>query len=174
MYTVVYTSHTQPCTCSFTRPCTWPRTRTVCHNGPHTAVTCRLGTCTRRGRPTCCIHGPDDPCTRPSNGRVHGRCTRYVDGRKRQCTPPVYTAENGPARGPYTAVYTRRYGPYTAVYTTRYTAVYDRVDGRFRPCRWPVHDGLVHVDTYTRVRGRIRVVCTARTWPCTRPVYGAV
>jgi len=73
-----------PCTQSCTRPihsrvhvplhgpCTRPRSRTVCRNGPHTAVACRLGTCTRPGRPTCRIHGPDDPCTRPSNGRVHG------------------------------------------------------------------------------------------------------
>ena len=53
-------------------PCTRSRTRTVCRNGPHTAVACRLGTCTRPGRPTCRIHGPDGPCTRPCNGRVHG------------------------------------------------------------------------------------------------------
>jgi len=53
-------------------PCTRPRTRTVCRNGPHTAVACRLLTCTRPGRPTCCIHGPDGPCTRRCNGRVHG------------------------------------------------------------------------------------------------------
>jgi len=67
----------------------------------------------------------------------------------------VYTAENGRAHGPYTAVYTSRYGSYTAVYTTRFTAVYGHVDGRFRPCRWPVH-----VDTCTRpymcrVHGRV-------------------
>jgi len=76
MYMVVYTSHTQPCTCSSTRPCTRPctrpRPRTVCRNGPHTAVTCRLGTCTWPDRPTCRIHGLDGPCTRPCNGRVHG------------------------------------------------------------------------------------------------------
>ena len=65
----------------------------------------------------------------------------------------MYTTENGRAHGLYTAVYTSRYGPYTAVYTTRYTAVYGRVDGRFRLCRCPVHDvytALVHVDTCTR------------------------
>jgi len=73
-----------PCTWSCTRPihssvhvrlqgpCTRPRTRTACRNWPHTAVACRLGTCTQPGMPTCRIHGPDDPCTRPFNGRVHG------------------------------------------------------------------------------------------------------
>jgi len=156
------------CTRSCTRPihsrvhvrlhgsCTRPHTRTVCRNGPHTAVACRLETCTRPGRPTCRIHGPDGPCTRPSTWAVTRPCTRYVDGRKGQCTRPVYTAENGRAHGPYTAVYTSRYGPYTAVYTTRYMAVYGRVDGRFRPCRWPVH-------------GRVDVPCTG---PCTRHVHG--
>jgi len=99
-----------PCTRSCTRlilsrvhvrqhgPCRRPRTRTVCRNGPRTAVACRLGT-----------------CTRPSTRAVTLPCTRHVDGRKRQCTQPVYTAENGRAHGPYTAVYTSRYGPYTAV-----------------------------------------------------------
>jgi len=53
-------------------PCTRPRTWTVCRNGRHTAAACRLGTCTRPGRPTCRIHGPDGPCTRPCHGRVHG------------------------------------------------------------------------------------------------------
>jgi len=91
-------------------PCTRPRTRTVCRNGPHTAVACRLGTPTRPGRPTCRIHGPDGRCTRPSTQTVTRPCTRYVDGRKRQCTRPVYTAENVRAHGPYTAMYTSRYG----------------------------------------------------------------
>ena len=123
MYTVVYTSHTQPCTCSSTRP----RTRTVCRNGPHTAVACRLGNVytARPDRPTCRIHGRDGPCTRA----VTRPCTRYVDGRKRQCTRPVYMVENGRAHGAYTPVYTSRYGPYRAVYTTRYTAVYTAVFG---------------------------------------------
>jgi len=53
-------------------PCTRSRTRTVYRNGPHTAVVCRLETCTRLGWPTCRIHGPDGFCTRPCNGRVHG------------------------------------------------------------------------------------------------------
>jgi len=69
-----------PCTRSCTRPihsrvhvrlhglCTRPRTRTVCRNGPHTAVACRLGTCTRPGRPTCRIHAQ----TALVHGRVHG------------------------------------------------------------------------------------------------------
>jgi len=60
-------------------PYTRPRTRTVCRKGPHTAVACRLGTCTRPGRPTCRIHGPDGPCTRPCNCRVH----RPLHGRVR-------------------------------------------------------------------------------------------
>ena len=152
-----------PCTRSCTRPihsrvhvrlhgpCTRSRTRTVCRNGPHTAVACRLGTCTRPARPTCRIHGPNGSCTRPCNGRVHGPLhgTRYVDGRKRQCTRPVHTAKNGRAHGPYTAVYAsryERYGPYTAVYTTRYTAVHSRVDGPYTA----VYTDLVHVDTCTR------------------------
>jgi len=50
-------------------PCARSRTRTVCRNGPHTAVACRLGTCIRSGRPTCRIHGP---CTVLVHGRVHG------------------------------------------------------------------------------------------------------
>jgi len=54
-------------------PCTRPRTRTVCRNGPHTAVACRLGTCARPGRPTCRIHGPDD--------LVHGLVTAEYTGR---------------------------------------------------------------------------------------------
>jgi len=84
-----------PCTPSCTRPihsrvhvrlhgpCTRPRTRTVCRKGPHTAAACRLGTCTRPGRPTCRIHGPDCPCTRPCNGRVHGPLHGPLHGRVR-------------------------------------------------------------------------------------------
>ena len=96
-YTVVYmagrptrpctraeTARYAPCTRSCTRPvhsrvhvrlhgpCTRPRTRTVCGNGMHTAVACCLRTSTRPGRPTCRKYGPDGPCTRPCNGRVHG------------------------------------------------------------------------------------------------------
>jgi len=75
---------TRSCTRSCTRPihsrvhvrlhgpCTRSRTQTVCRNGPHTAIASRLGTCTRPGRPTGRIHGPDGPCIRPCNGRVHG------------------------------------------------------------------------------------------------------
>jgi len=96
----------------------------------------------------------------------------------------VYTAENGRAHGLYTAVYTRRYGPYTTVYITRYTAVYGRVDGLFRPCRWPVH-GRVHgpctrrhVDTYTRpntcrVHGLYMAVYTSRVLGRVRAMYTA-
>jgi len=134
MYTVVYTSHTQRCTCSSTRP----RTRTACRNGPHTVVACRLGTCTRRGRPTCRIHGPDGPYTRPSTRTVTRPCTRYVDGRKRQCSV------HGQCTRPKTAVHTARTLPSTRADTARtwpYTrpCVYDRVDGRFRPCTRPLY-----------------------------------
>ena len=82
MYTSVYTASTQSCKWQvglhsrvhvrLHGPCTRSRTRTVCHNGPHTAVSCRLATCTRPGWPTCRIHGLDGPCTRPCNGRVYG------------------------------------------------------------------------------------------------------
>ena len=84
----------------------------------------------------------------------------------------VYTAEN---------VYTRRY---TAVCMTRYTAVYGRVDGRFRPCIWPVH-GRVHgpctrrhVDTCTRpytcrVYGQYMAVYTSRVRGRVRAMYMA-
>jgi len=93
-----------------------------------------------------------------------------------QCTWPVYTAENGRAHGrahgPYTTVYTSRYGPYATVYTTRYTVVYGRVDGRFRPCTWPVH-GRRHVDSCTRpytcrVHGRVHGPYTAVYMCCVR------
>ena len=62
-----------PCTRSRTRPIqsTCSSTRAV-NTAAYTAVACRLGTCTRSGRPTCRIHGSDGPCTRPCNGRVHG------------------------------------------------------------------------------------------------------
>jgi len=65
---------------------------------------------------------------------------------------------------------TARTRPYTrhvtAPCTAVKTAVFGRVDGPYT--------ALVHVDTSKRVGGRIRVVCTSRTWPCTRPMYGAV
>jgi len=77
----------------------------------------------------------------------------------------------GRAHGPYTAVYTSRYGPYTAVYTTRYTAVYGHVDGRFRPCRWPVHGRLHGPCTHRHVYAAVYVSCTR---PCARPVHGRV
>ena len=123
---------------------------------------------------------------------VHGRltaeytavtrpCTLYAEGRKRQCTWPVYTAKNGRAHDRYTAVNTRRYGPHTAVYTTRYSAVYDGVDGRFRQCSGPytaVYTALVHVDTCTgpytcRVHGLYMAVYTCHVrGACTRHVHG--
>jgi len=175
-YTVVYmagrptrpctraeTARYVPCTRSCTRPihsrvhvrlhgpCTRPRTRTVCRNGPHTAVACRLGTCTRPGRPTCRIHGPDGPCTQPCNGRPSTRaltrpCTRYVDGQKRQCTRPVYTASVHGRKRPCTRpVHCRVHEPIRPVHGCIHDTLHGRVDGRFRPCRWPVH-----VDTCTR------------------------
>jgi len=74
-----------PCTWSCTRPiqsrvhvrlhgpCTRPRTRTVYRNGPHTAVACRLGTCTRPGRPTSVYTA--------QTALVHGRVTAEYTGR---------------------------------------------------------------------------------------------
>jgi len=134
----------EPCTRSCTRPihsrvhvrlhgqCTRPRTRTVCRNGPHTAVASRLGTCTWPGRPTCRIHGP-------VHGPLHGRIrtmyrrpktavyTASVHDRKRPCTRPVHCRVHEPIRPVHgrihdtlhgrVAVYGRVDGPYTAVYT---------------------------------------------------------
>jgi len=135
-----------PCTRSCTRPiysrvhvrlhgqCTRPRTRTVCRNGPHTAVACRLGTGTWPGRPTCRIHGPDGPCTRPCNSRVHGHYTAVyalcrrpktavytasVHGRKRPCTRPVHCRVHEPIRPVHSRIHDTLHGrvrPSTAVY----------------------------------------------------------
>jgi len=119
-----------PCTRSCTRPihsrvhvrphgpCTRPRTRTACRNGPHTTVACRLGTCTRPGRPTCRIHGPDGPC--------------------------IYTAEY---TGRYTAVYALCRRPIRRVHGPIHDTLHGRVDGRFRPCRWPVHGRVTRSTT---------------------------
>ena len=61
-----------------------------------------------------------------------------------------------------------------AVCTTRYTAVYGRVDGRFRPCRWLVHGRVhgpctrghvyaaVYVSCAPAVHGVVHVPCTGR------------
>jgi len=98
-------------------------------------------------------------CRRPKTAVY----TASVHGRKWPCTRPVHCRVQ----------YMSRYGPYTAVYTTRYTAVYGRVDGRFRPFRWPVHGHVTrpctrrHVDTCTRpytcpVHGRVHGPYTAR------------
>jgi len=110
---------------------------------------------------------------------VHGRVTAEYTVRYRAvyalCRRPktaVYTASvHGRAHGPYTAVYTSRYGPYTAVYTTRYTAVYGRVDGRFRPSRWPVHDRVHGPCTRRHMYAAVYVSCTR---PCARPVHSRV
>jgi len=141
-------------------PCTRPRTRTVCRNGPHTAVACRLGTCTRPSRPTCRIHA--------QTTLVHGRLTAEYTGR--YTAMYIYTRY---VEGPKTAVY-------TAVYMTRYTAVYGRVDGRFRPCRWPIHGPCTHrhVDTCTRpytcrVHRPYMAVYTSRVRGRVRPMYMA-
>jgi len=146
----------------------------------------------------------DGPYTVMYTALVHGRYTAEYTGRYTAvyalCRRPktaVYTAENGRAHVPYTALCTSRYGPYTAVYRTRYTAVYGRVDGRFRQCRWPVHGSvtpqctrpLVHVDTCTQpytcrvhrcVHGPYAAVYTytlhvhGRKRPCRRPVHSHV
>ena len=62
-----------------------------------------------------------------------------------------------------------RYGPYTAVYPTR-TAVYGRVDGFFRSCRWPVHR-VARPSTRRHVYAAVYVSCTR---PCARPVHGRI
>jgi len=86
-----------------TRPCTraetarYGRGNVVRRNGPHTAVACRLGTCTRPVRPTCRIHGPD--------GLVHGPVTAEYTGR--------YTAVYALCTRPKTAVHTARTLPCT-------------------------------------------------------------
>ena len=182
MYTVVYTSYTEPCTCSSNGPCRRPRTWTVCRNGPRTAVACRLGTCTRPGRPTCRIHIPDGPCTRPCNGRVrpavYALCRRpktavytaNVHGRKRPCTRPVHCRVHEPIRPVHGRLHDTLHGRT------------GRVDGRFRPCRWPVH-GRVHGPCtrrrqYTcRVHGRVHgpymAVYTSRVWGHVRAMYTA-
>jgi len=70
-----------------------PHTWTVCRNGPHTALVWERvhGPV---GKPTCRIHGPDDPCTRRVTAKYTGRYMAY--------TPAVYAL----CRRPKTAVYT--------------------------------------------------------------------
>jgi len=87
---------------------TWPCNGCV-HggNGPQTAVTCRLGLCTRLCRPTCHVHdGPcTPPCTRPAytNIYVHSRvwlvCTACVHGCVRDVSAAVYIARTRPCNG---------------------------------------------------------------------------
>jgi len=113
MYTVVYTSHRQPCTCSSTRAVYTARTR------PSTrSDTARTRPCTRPVHSR--IHGP---CTWPVHGsvnvRVHGpSCTWQVGLPGHVHVPRRHaTAVCGPSR-PCTRP---AHSPFTAVYT----AVYD-------------------------------------------------
>jgi len=128
-------------------PCTRPRTRTVCRNEPHTAVACRLGTCTRPGRPICRIHGPDGPCTRPCNGRVHGLCNGCVHIRVHGQHTVVYMA--GRLTRPATLAETARYGR-------------GRVHGRNAPCT---------LSCTRPIHSRVDVPLHG---PCTRPITRAV
>ena len=109
-----------PCTRSCTRPMhsrvhVRLRTRTVCRNGPHAAVACRLGTCTWPGRPTCHVH--DGPCTRPCTWPVYTAvywpCTRPCIWRVHGLVTAVYTyaCVPGCVHGRERAVYTAAYGP---------------------------------------------------------------
>ena len=92
MYTVVYTSHTEPCTCSSTR---------AVYTAAYTAV--------------------NGPCTRPVyTTRVHD-CVRAVCTKVFGPSRPAYTAPytghvHGCVRAVHTAVYTTRIRPRTRVY----------------------------------------------------------
>jgi len=134
MYMVVYTSHTQPCTCSSTRavytartwpctgpvygavyaPCTRPKTsvQTTVHS--HVHGWCRRAVCTAHTWPcTGLVYGTAviRPCTGRFRGRrrVHGSCTR----------PPC----NG----------------HTTRYTAAYTACTQPHNGRLHGRGRPVH-----------------------------------
>jgi len=112
-------------------PCTRPRTRTACRNGPHTAVACRLGTCTR----------PDRPTYTAQTALVHGRVTAEYTGR--------YTAGYALCRWPKTAVYTASVDGRKRPCTRRvhccvhepirpvHGRIHDSLHGRVRPCRRP-------------------------------------
>ena len=122
-------------------------------NGPHTAVACRLGTCTRPGRPTCHVH--DRPCTRPGTRPVYTNIYRAMYG---PCPWPVYTAVYWPCTRP---CIWRVHGLVTAVYT--YACVHGCVHGVNGPCTWP----------RTSCVGPCRRPCTCRVQgrgPCTRLV----
>jgi len=168
MYTVVYVSHTQPCTSSSTRAVYTARTQ------PSTrSDTARTRPCTRPVHSR--IHGP---CIRPVHGsvnvRVHGPCTRP------RTWPVVYMA--GRPTGPCTRSQTARYGrvrPVTAVNTARSLPVHGSVYGRVRR---PLHGRPTRAYVYTavkmpctchvhvRVHGQYTVVYMAGrpTRPCTR------
>ena len=196
-----------PCTRSCTRPihsrvnvrlhgpCTRPRTRTVCRNGPHTAVACRLRTCSRPGRPTCGIHGPDGPCTRPCNspytavhtrryttvygrgdgrfrsyrwpvhGRVHGPCTSRHVD---TCTRPYTCRVHGHVHGPYMAVYTSRVrGRLCAMYTAEDVRTVMYTGGVDGPCARPIHGRVYGTAVIQPCTGRFRGRRRVRG-PCTR------
>ena len=175
MYTVVYTSHTEPCTCSSTRavytaaytavygPCTRPVYTTRVHD-------CVRAVCTE-------VFGPSRPAyTAPYTGHVHG-CVRAV----------------------HTAVYTTRIRPRTCVYVYKgrvhgrvraiYSAENGRLHGRIQPCNVScIRPCTGRIGSCTRqctghVHGRFRpcilpflAVYIARTrpcnGPCTRPLHG--
>jgi len=90
-------------------PCTRSRTRTVCRSGPHTAVACRLGTCTRPVGLPAVYTAQTALVTAGYTGRytaVYALCRRpkmavytaSVHGRKRPCTRPVHCRVHEPIR----------------------------------------------------------------------------
>jgi len=155
-YTAVYTARTRPCTRPVhgrvhirvhTHTCRPPlqgRVRAI-YTAVYTASTqpyTRAMYTTRTVSKCSCTHAVYGPCTRPvvyMAGRPTGPCTRSQ------------TARCGRVR------------PVTTVHTARSQPVHGRVDGRFRPCRWPVHGQHVYAAVY--------VPCTR---PCARPVHGRV
>jgi len=171
-FTAVYTAIHSRVHVRLHGPCTRSRTRTVCR----TAVACHLGTCTRPGRPTCRIHGPDGrvhgvvhgpvygavyaPCTRPKTSVQTARA--HVRGRVRA----MYTAEDVRADGPCTVMYTGGIdGPCARPIHGRVRAVYTA--GPLYSHVWAVFAGE---DEFTgRVHGRLHGPYAAAQRPSTRP-----
>jgi len=112
-----------------------------------TAVTCRLGPCTRPCRPTCHVH--DGPFTRPCTRPVYTNIYRAVYG---PCTWPVYTAVYWPCTR---LCIWRVHGFVTAVYT--YACVHGCVHGRVRAVSSDRVDGRVRA--VYRDAGRVHGSC---------------
>jgi len=106
---------------------------------------------------------------------VHGRVTAGYTGRYSAvfalCRRPktaVYTAEKWPCTRP---VHCSVHEPIRPIHSRIHNTLHGRVDGRFRPSRWPVH-GRVH-GPCTRRNG-YAAVYVSYTRPCARPVHGRV